>query len=135
MPTIVHFEIPSDNPGRAQKFYASVFGWSFTAYPAFDYWGVGTKDLKGKKGLGGGLMRRKDPRQPFMNYIHVDSIDAYMKKVQKAGGTVAMPKTPIGDMGWIAAFKDTENNLLGLHEMAPPKKTTKKGARKRAAKR
>lgn len=27
MPRVVHFEIPADDPGRAVKFYESVFGW------------------------------------------------------------------------------------------------------------
>jgi uncharacterized protein len=27
MPTIVHFEIPSDNLERTKKFYTKLFGW------------------------------------------------------------------------------------------------------------
>lgn len=29
MNRVVHFEIQVDNPERAMKFYASVFGWTF----------------------------------------------------------------------------------------------------------
>ena len=44
-----------------------------------------------------------------------------MAKVTAAGGTVALPKTEIGPgWGFIAAFKDTEGNLLGFHQS--PKK-------------
>src|SRR5438067_1624089 len=28
-----HFEIPVDDPDRAEKFYAEVFGWKFDRYP------------------------------------------------------------------------------------------------------
>jgi len=34
------------------------------------------------------------------------------------GGTIVMPKTEIAPaMGWIAMFKDTEDNLMGLYEL------------------
>lgn len=29
MPRIIHFDIPADDPTRAQKFYQEVFGWTF----------------------------------------------------------------------------------------------------------
>lgn len=29
MPRVSHFDIPSDNPERAQKFYKQVFDWKF----------------------------------------------------------------------------------------------------------
>lgn len=38
-----HFEIPVDYPERAEKFYASVFGWTFQRYPgAPQYYGMAT---------------------------------------------------------------------------------------------
>lgn len=68
-----------------------------------------------------------------MNYVAVKSIDAFLKKVEAAGGTICMPKTEIGSgMGWIAAFKDTEGNMMGFHEA--PKKPAAKRASKQAAK-
>ena len=64
---------------------------------------------------------RQNPGQPFMNYISVESIDDALAKVVAAGGTVALPRMEIGQgMGWIAAFKDTEGNILGFHQS--PKK-------------
>ena len=54
-----------------------------------------------------------------MNYIAVDSIDSACKKVEEAGGLVVLPKSEIGPgMGWLAAFKDTEGNIMGFHEAA-----------------
>jgi hypothetical protein len=49
-----------------------------------DYWLVETKD--GDTGINGGLMPRRNPGQPFMNYIQVDSIDDAMANVVAAGG-------------------------------------------------
>ena len=91
--------------------------------PGEDYWFVRTTEVDQKMmpikpgAINGGLMKRKDPGQPFMNYINVDSIEAMLKIVVKNGGKVCLPKQEIGQgMGWIAAFEDTEGNLMGLHQ-------------------
>src|SRR5258705_6193655 len=99
-----------------------------------NYFMVETKE-KDEPGINGGLMARKDPGQPFMNYISVDSIEAACKKVEKAGGVIALPKMEIGQgMGWIAAFKDTEGNMMGFHQ-APKQPPAAKAVKKAAAKR
>jgi predicted enzyme related to lactoylglutathione lyase len=113
---IVHFEIPADDVSRAKKFYEETFGWNISDPMNMNYFFVMTKE-EGEMGINGGLMARQSPGQPFMNYVGVDSIDTYLKKVEGAGGTVVLPKQEIGTgMGWIAAFKDTEGNLMGLHQ-------------------
>jgi predicted enzyme related to lactoylglutathione lyase len=118
---IVHFEIPADDVQRAQKFYESALGWKISDPWKMDYFLVETRK-EGEVGINGGLMKRKMPGQPFMNYIETGDIDQALKRVQDAGGTLCLPRTEIGTgMGWIAAFKDTEGNLLGFHQ-APPKK-------------
>lgn len=40
--SVVHFEIPVDNMGRAQKFYKETFGWSINAMPEMGYALLGT---------------------------------------------------------------------------------------------
>jgi uncharacterized protein len=113
---IVHFEIPADDLPRAKKFYEETFGWKISDPMNMNYFFVVTKE-EGEMGINGGMMPRQNPDQPFMNYVNVDSIDTYLKKVEGAGGTVVLPKQEIGTgMGWIAAFKDTEGNLMGLHQ-------------------
>ena len=134
----VHFEIPADDVKRAKKFYEKALGWKISDPWKMNYFFVITKE-EGEAGINGGLMQRKMPGQPFMNYIAVASIDRSLKKIEKAGGVVAMPKTEIGQgMGWIAAFKDTEGNIMGFHQAAEKpaapaskKKTAKKAAAKK----
>ncbi len=146
---IVHFEIPADDVQRAKSFYSKIFGWKISDPWKMDYFMVVTRK-EGEPGIDGGLMARKMPGQPFMNYVSVANIDKALQKVTDAGGTIAMPKSEIGkDMGWIAAFQDTESNLMGLHQgpkgmtsgtkkaakkKAPAKKAAKKAAKKKAAK-
>jgi len=129
---VVHFEIPADDVERAKRFYKKAFGWKISDPHKMNYFFVETRK-KGEEGINGGLMQRKMPNQPFMNYLSVASIDASCKKVENAGGAVVMPKTEIApNMGWIAVFKDTEGNMMGFHE--PPKRPAKKAAKKKAAK-
>lgn len=134
---IVHFEIPADDVARAQKFYKQAFGWKISDPFKMDYFFIETRK-QGEDGINGGLMQRKNPGQPFMNYIAVKSVDAALTRVEKAGGTICMPKTEIGqNMGWIAAFKDTEGNVMGFHQMPKPpavKKSANKPAKKPAKK-
>lgn len=138
---IVHFEIPADDLARAKAFYEKTFGWKIKAFPmppGQDYYSV-TAKKEGEPGINGGMTTRNMPGQPFMNYISVKSIDAMSQKVQANGGVVVLPKQEIGmGMGWISAFKDPENNIVGLHEAppaprkaAPSKKAAKKASKKR----
>ena len=126
---IVHFEIPVDNVDRATKFYSEIFDWQIKKYdmptggePYYMIYTVETDDkgmVKEKGGINGGLMKRKEPKQSFVNYVAVDDIDSMLSKIKEKGGRVCMEKTEIGkDMGWIAAFIDPEGNMMGLHEMA-----------------
>lgn len=130
---IVHFEIPADDVERAMDFYRTTFGWEFNKFdmPATGstggdaYYGVITTELDENKmaktpgAINGGLMKRKYPGQPFMNYISVDSIDDKLAEIKANGGAVVLPKTEIAPgMGWIAAFKDPEGNMMGLHELS-----------------
>jgi predicted enzyme related to lactoylglutathione lyase len=139
--SIVHFEIPADDLARAKAFYEKTFGWKIKPFPmppGQEYFGVTTR-MKGEPGIDGGMLKRKMPGQPFTNYITVKSIDAMNQVVQANGGTIVLPKQEIGQgMGWISAFKDPENNIIGLHQIpaAPPQRSaSKKTAPKPATKR
>ena len=143
--TIMHFEIPADDVGRAKAFYEKVFGWTIKPFPmppGQEYFGVTTRK-KGEPGIDGGMMKRNMPGQPFTNYVTVKSIDAMNRTVQANGGVIVLPKQEIGQgMGWISAFTDTENNLIGLHEApaappqtpAPENRAAGKGAKSDATK-
>jgi uncharacterized protein len=129
MPTIVHFEIPSDDIERTKKFYSDLFGWKIEKWPGTDdnqltsaagqpmeYWMVTTTDDKGNKALGGGMMKRQMPEQQVTNYINVKSVDEYKSKVEKLGGKVVSPKKAVPGMGYFALCVDTENNSFAIWE-------------------
>ena len=115
MPTIVHFDIATDNPQRAKAFYESLFDWKMQAPPGMeDYYLFETKDLNDKEGAGGGLGKRGEPSQKITAYIGVDSIDEYSNKVEELGGTVVQTKETVPGWGYLATCTDTEGNTFGL---------------------
>lgn len=117
MPTVYHFDIPVDDPTRAEKFYESVFGWTMkkVTNPAtgIDFWMCETKDEFGTQGISGGMMERKS-LPTVTNYIAVSSIDEYLSKIKLAGGKIVLQKTEITNIGAFALSMDSENNLFGL---------------------
>lgn len=115
MPSIVHFEVPADDIERAQKFYARVFNWKIEKIPGdLEYYSIITKNDNNEPGIHGGLMKRQSPEQMITNYINVDSIDEYSAQVEKAGGKVIIPKSPVPGVGYFAICLDTENNSFGF---------------------
>jgi uncharacterized protein len=122
MPTIVHFEIPSDDLERSKKFYNELFGWKIDKWPgsehtADDYWMITTTDDKGDEALRGGMMKRQMPQQQgITTYFGVKSVQEYSAKVEQLGCKVIFPKRPVSGMGYFAICTDTENNGFGIWE-------------------
>ena len=127
MPTLVHFEIPSDDLERSKKFYSELFGWNFEKWSGpeslpegMEYLIITTADSKGNKSIGGGMMKRQNSQQQGMtNYIDVKSVDEHSDKVMQLGGKVVIPKKSIAGMGYFAVCLDTENNTFGIWETDP----------------
>lgn len=126
MPTIVHFQIPTDDIERSKKFYSNLFGWKFDKFPSspgseampegMEYWIIATVDHKGNKAIGGGMMKRQPSQQGITNFFDVKSVQEYSAKVERLGGKVITPKTPVPGMGYFAVCIDTENNWFGIFE-------------------
>ncbi len=117
MPTIVHFNIPADDPERARNFYESLFDWKIEQLPGpIPYFLIETTDLEGNPGVGGGMAQRQEPDERITQFIGVDSIDAHIEKVEALGGSVVAPRMPVPCWGYLALCRDTEQNLFGLWE-------------------
>jgi len=113
MARVIHFEIPADDPDRAIAFYQNAFGWKIEKWPGpMDYWLVTTGDEK-VPGINGAIMKRGDVKNTT-NTLGVESLEASVAAVTKAGGTLLMPKTPIPDVGYFAYCVDPEGNLFGM---------------------
>ena len=122
MNPVLHFEIPFDDKSRATKFYGECFGWKLQDMPEMNYVmaqsTASDENFRPKEpgAINGGLFQRpKEAPNPCL-YVGVASIDESLKKVERAGGKVVTPKTPIPGMGAFARVTDTEGNVVGLFE-------------------
>jgi predicted enzyme related to lactoylglutathione lyase len=120
MPRVIHFEIPTDDPERAAKFYRNVFGWEISKWDGpVEYWLVSTGD-DDQPGINGGLMRRPSgERASAVNTIDVTSVDDFIVLIESAGGSVIVPKMPVPGMGWLAYCKDLDGNTFGIMQSDP----------------
>jgi len=117
---VVHFEIPADDPARAQEFYRSAFEWEVSSMPDMGYaLLVGTPtDHQGRPSepgsINGGMLRRADPVTVPLITIAVEDIDKALETISSLGGSTVQAKAAVGDMGFAAYFKDSEGNVMGL---------------------
>jgi predicted enzyme related to lactoylglutathione lyase len=113
--SIIWFEIPADNPARAQKFYGQLFGWKINAFPGMeDYWHIDTGGADASPD--GGMLPRMHPGHTITNYILVDSVTKAAAKVSKLGGSICKEKTAVPQMGYFIICQDTEGNTFALWE-------------------
>lgn len=112
------FEIPVSDLSRAKDFYKNVIGteaqdmqmpgMEMAAFP-WVQGGVNTTGALVKSAFG------KPSTEGSMVYFEcADCADA-LGKVEANGGKVAMPKTSIGEFGFIGHIIDTEGNKIGVH--------------------
>ena len=114
------FEIPVKNFNKAKTFYETILGAEMQVmempgmksafFPA---------DLQ--NGIGGCIMEGQgyEPsNKGSVIYLNGgDDLSVPLSKVEKAGGKIVMPKTAIGQNGFMAHFEDTEGNRVALHSM------------------
>jgi predicted enzyme related to lactoylglutathione lyase len=118
--TIVHFEIPADDVEKLRKFYSKLFGWKIERTPGpIEYWMIETVpvDKKGmliRPGVNGGMMKRQQPEHKPVNYVAVESVDEYTKKIKALGGKVLVPKMEVPGIGWWALALDPEGNQFAI---------------------
>ena len=124
MDKVVHFEVPYDEADRAHTFYREAFGWQLQSMPGMGYTMVTTTpaDESGRPSeagsINGGMLAKQGPITGPVIVIGVDDLDDAVARVEKLGGSVAIGRQPVGDMGFAAYVNDTEGNLIGLWQSA-----------------
>lgn len=118
--TVVHFEIPADDVEKLKEFYEKLFGWKIIKMPGpTEYWGIQTipVDEHGmllRNGVNGGIMKRQNSEHKPVNYIAVESVDEYLKKIEDLGGRVVVPKMEVPGIGWWASALDPDGNQFAI---------------------
>ncbi len=124
MARVVHFEIHADDPGRAERFYGDVFGWTITRWQGpVEYRLVSTGE--GSPGIDGAIIARSEPLAGegvgiggYVCTISVEDIGATERQVLAAGGQRVRDRHAIPGIGLRAYFKDTEGNVFGALQPA-----------------
>ncbi len=118
--TICHFEIPADDLDGARTFYAKLFGWTIEPAPNLteSYLFVRTSQTQ-NNAVGGGILKRIDPRHGVTIYFAVASVDESVKLIESLGGTVLVPKAAIPKLGWAVTARDPQGNTFGLFQEDP----------------
>ena len=116
------FEIPATNYERAKAFYATVLGIEVTDMPMPNAkYGMFPYDAD-NNGVGGGIIEA-DGINPSTEGVTVylnggDDLATPLARVETAGGKILIPKTDIGENGYMAQVMDTEGNRVALHSFA-----------------
>ncbi|KAB0681469.1 VOC family protein [Aureimonas leprariae] len=106
----IWYELVSDDPGAAERFYGPILGWRFSRPPGGldrDY-----RVFEAADGTAiGGLMRRPDGMAmppAWLFYVAVDDVDDAAKRIAAAGGEVHLGPMDIPDVGRFAFASDPE---------------------------
>lgn len=114
-------EIPVKNFDKAKKFYETIFGADLHIMEAMGMKSAFFPAELETGGIGGCIIQGEgyepSPKGSLIYLNGGDDLGVPLSKVESAGGKILLPKTAIGENGFMAHFIDTEGNKVGLHSM------------------
>ena len=133
----VWYELMTTDPKAAVAFYSGLIGWTTQTFgdatppgePPYLMWVGGQGPVGGVTELPEQARKMGAPPH-WMSNITVADVDAAVKKVTDAGGTVFMPATDMPTIGRVAIVGDPQGAVIGLFKpdsAMPPHDTTKQG--------
>lgn len=114
------FEIPVKDLERAKMFYHQLLGKELMDLDMPNSEMAAFPMVQGGEHSTGALVKSEgyEPSQTgIVVYFHCDDVNAPLEKVESLGGKVLIPKTSIGENGFIAHIIDTEGNRVALHSV------------------
>ncbi len=112
---VVHFEIISDDAGKAQEFYGDLFGWNIDSDNPMNYGMVDTES--DDKGINGGIGEdMADTGGHLTFYVEVPNVEETLQKAVEKGGTIVLDAMDIPGGPTIGLFNDPDGRRVGLVE-------------------
>jgi len=113
------YELMTDDPKKAERFYTTVVGWTAKPFDGPNYDGTYTVLHSGERGVGGIMAMPEEYRQggghpAWIGYVYADDVDAEAKALKKAGGTVHRQPQDIPDVGRFAVVSDPQGAMFQL---------------------
>ena len=126
---LVWFDLVTDDPDAAKRFYARMFGWSFSRDQD------GYSIIRSYNEYVGGIFEddELDPSAEDARWIpsiSVADVDAAVTRVSRAGGKVLVAAQDMPGRGRMAVVEDPEGGIVGLLRTQrgdPPKEKTESG--------
>ncbi|TDC55519.1 VOC family protein [Actinomadura sp. KC345] len=113
--TVAWFQVGTDAPEEARRFYGDLFGWRFDA----DGDGYDLVSYPGSDVPAGGVSHEPDASgNHAMFMVLVGDVDAVCAETEKGGGKVAMPTVTTGNGLTFAYLDDPAGNRFGVFK--PP---------------
>ncbi len=104
------FEVATDRPEEAQKFYGELFGWTFGGDGAYSH-----ITTPGSEKPEGGLFDSKGGFPGYaIFYVTVEDVAATLAKAEALGGKTIMPPTTTDDGLVFAQLRDALGNHFGI---------------------
>lgn len=120
--TVAWFDIPVSDMSRAIKFYEALTGRKLERLPVGPNEETALFEQGGDGGVSGCLFSSPDDKPSmYGSRIYLSAgptLDAWLARVEPAGGKVLVGKRPIPGRGFFAYILDTEGNRVGLHGTA-----------------
>ena len=113
------FEISVSDINKAKIFYETVFGIKMDQREMLDAQMAFFPMEEGNGKSSGALVQspmHKPSAEGALIYLNANpNLSDVLSKIEQAGGKITMPKTQIGEFGYMALFLDTEGNSVALH--------------------
>ncbi|MEU8897960.1 VOC family protein [Nocardia sp. NPDC048505] len=116
--TVSWFQIGTDQPERAHRFYGDLFGWNFAADPSLP--GYDLIRYPDTETPGGGVAHTPDAgANHAIFFVLVEDVAATAAATERLGGKVVQPPTTAPDGLVFAHLLDPSGNQFGVFTPAP----------------
>jgi len=112
------FEVPVEDMDRAKNFYSKLLGITLSDMPSPEMEMAVFPMVQGAENSAGALVKSSYHEPATVGttiYFSCEDVANQLGKVPDLGGQIVMPKTSIGEYGFIAHIIDTEGNKVALH--------------------
>lgn len=108
----VHFELNTQDLGKAKEFYGKLFDWKMEDMPGPMQYTM----IQPGEGPGGGMMTHPMPGAPsfWLTYIGVADLEASTEKAKSLGATAIKENQEVPNYGWFSILMDPTGAAFAL---------------------
>ncbi|MFB4311780.1 VOC family protein [Actinomadura sp. GTD37] len=108
--TVAWFQIGTDAPDEARRFYGDMFGWRFAGDTADE--GYELISYPGTEAPSGGLTGQGGPHAVF--FVLVEDVEAVCADAERSGGKIIVPPVTAASGLRFAHLQDPSGNRFGV---------------------